>query len=407
VVSSARLEHDLYTANNLVTGLWANVEECVSDNECVLAYLPLAHILEMALENLVLFIGGTLGYGNPRTMSDTSVKNCAGDMRELRPTVMVGVPQVWETIKKGVMSKLGESSPILRNMFWGAFSYKTFMSRNKLPGASILDGIVFKKVRDLTGGRLRFTMNGASGIADETKHFLSLVLAPMLAGYGLTETCANGALGNPLEYSPTAVGPVPAAVEIKLVAIPDMGYETDKKGATPQGEIWIRGKPVMTEYYKNPDETAKALTSDGWFKTGDIGEFDQNGHLKIIDRVKNLVKMQGGEYIALEKLEAVYRGAHTVANVMVHADPQHSRPIAVIMPNEKVLADEAKKLGVDEHNMYHDKKVNSTVLKDLQTNGRRGGLTGMEIVAGVVITDEEWTPPSVSSTSRCLTELPF
>jgi len=388
----ACIKHESLVAG--VTGLLTNVEECVSDKEVILAYLPLAHIFEMALENLVLSIGGTLGYGNPRTLSDTSVKNCAGDMRELRPTVMVGVPQVWETIKKGVMSKLDTASPLLRNLFWGAMSYKTFMSKNKLPFASALDNIVFKKVRDLTGGRLRFTMNGASGISGETKHFLSLVLAPMLTGYGLTETCANGALGCPLEYSSTAIGPVPASVEIKLVAIPDMGYETDKKGQAPQGEIYIRGKPVMTEYYDNPEETAKALTPDGWFKSGDIGEFDKDGHLMVIDRVKNLVKMQGGEYIALEKLEAVYRGTHCVTNVMIHADPEHSRPIAVIMPNEKVLAEEAKKLGVDEHNMYDDKKVNSMVLKDLQNAGRRGGLTGMEIVSGVVITDEEWTPPS-------------
>ncbi|KFH41237.1 Long-chain-fatty-acid--CoA ligase-like protein [Hapsidospora chrysogenum ATCC 11550] len=388
----ACIQHESLVAG--VAGLLTNVEECVSDRECVLAYLPLAHIFEMALENLVLFIGGTLGYGNPRTLSDTSVKNCAGDMRELRPTVMVGVPQVWETIKKGVMSKLDGSSFLLKNLFWGAFNYKAFMSRNKLPGASLLDNIVFKKVRFLTGGRLRFTMNGASGIADDTKLFLSLVLAPMLTGYGLTETTANGSLGCPLEYTPNAVGPVTGSIEVKLVAIPDMGYETDTPGKAPQGEILIRGKPVLKEYYNNPEETKKALTEDGWFKTGDIGEFDEDGHLKVIDRVKNLVKMQGGEYIALEKLEAVYRGAHTVGNIMVHADPNHSRPIAVIMPNEKALVEEAKKLGVDEHNMYHDKKVNSFVLKDLQTVGRHGGLTGIEIVAGVVITDEEWTPAS-------------
>ena len=366
----------------------------MSDKEVVLAYLPLAHIFEMALENLVLFIGGTLGYGNPRTLSDTSMKNSAGDMRELRPTVMVGVPQVWETVKKGVMAKLDTSSPLLKNLFWGAFNWKTFMSRNKLPFASVFDGIVFKKVRELTGGRLRFTMNGASGIADDTKHFLSLVLAPMLAGYGLTETCANGALGCPLEYSPTAVGPIAAAIDVKLVSIPEMNYSADSN--PPQGEIWMKGKPILAEYYDNPDETSKALTEDGWFKTGDIGEFDASGHLKVIDRLKNLVKMQGGEYIALEKLEAVYRGSQTVANVMVHADPNHSRPIAVIMANEKVLAEEAKKLGVDEHSMHSDKKVRSLVLKDLQTTGRRGGLAGMEIVAAVVITDAEWTPASVS-----------
>ncbi|KJZ71152.1 hypothetical protein HIM_09451 [Hirsutella minnesotensis 3608] len=375
-----------------ITGEWTCVDECVSDKDCILGYLPLAHIFEMVLENLVLFIGGTLGYGNPRTLSDVSVKNCAGDMRELRPTIMVGVPQVWETVRKGVMAKLNSSSPLLRSLFWGAFSYKSFMSKNKLPMASIFDSIVFSKVRELTGGRLRFTMNGASGIADGTKQFLSLVLAPMLVGYGLTETCANGALGCPLEYSPNAIGPVSAAIEVKLVSIPDIGYSTDAK--VPQGEIWIKGLPVLKEYFQNPEETAKAITPDGWFKTGDIGEFDADGHLRVIDRVKNLVKMQGGEYIALEKVESVYRGAQIVSNIMVHADAEHSRPIAIIMPNEKVLIEKAKELGVDEHNMYSDSKVCGAALKDLQSAGKQAGLTGMEIVAGVVITDEEWTPNS-------------
>lgn len=376
-----------------VAGLYANVDESITDNECILAYLPLAHIFEMVLENLVLYVGATLGYGNPRTMSDNSVKNCAGDMRELRPTAMVGVPQVWETVRKGVMAKLDASSPVLRSLFWGAFAYKSFMSRNKLPLATIFDGIVFGKVREMTGGRLRFTMNGASGIADGTKHFLSMVLAPMLVGYGLTETCANGALGNPLEYSPSSIGPIPAAVDVKLVSIHDMGYSTDAK--VPQGEICIKGLPLMTGYYENPDETAKALTPDGWFKTGDIGEFDANGHLRVIDRVKNLVKMQGGEYIALEKVESVYRGAQTVANVMVLADAEQSRPIAVIMPNEKVLAEKAKDLGVDEHSMHGSPKVRGAVLKELQALARNTGLSGIETVAGVVITDEEWTPDSV------------
>lgn len=379
-----------------MTGLFTCVEECVSDKECILAYLPLAHIFEMALENLVLFIGGTLGYGNPRTLADSMVKNCFGDMHEFRPTVMVGVPQIWETVKKGVVSKLETASPVLRGLFWTAFNFKGFMTRNKLPGANIFDNIVFSKVRELTGGRLRFTMNGASGISDGTKHFLSLVLAPMLTGYGLTETCANGSLGCPLEYSPNAIGPIPSSCEAKLVSIPDLGYSADS--TPPQGEIWLRGLPIMTKYWDNQEETEKALTPDGWFKTGDIGEFDADGHLRVFDRVKNLVKMQGGEYIALEKLEAVYRGAQTVANVMVHADPEYSRPIAIIMPNEKVLVEKAKELGVHEdniHTMHHNAKVRNFVLKDLQTAAKRAGLVSMETVSGVVITDEEWIPDSV------------
>ncbi|KAK8034854.1 Long-chain acyl-CoA synthetase [Apiospora rasikravindrae] len=375
-----------------VAGLFTCVDECVSSKERVLAYLPLAHILEMALENLVFFIGGTLGYGNPRTLSDNSVKNCAGDMREFKPTVMPGVPQIWETIRKGVMSKLDTSSPIARSLFWSAFRYKGFMARHKLPGATVFDGLVFSKVRDLTGGQLRFTFNGGSGISDATKQFVSLVLAPMMAGYGLTETCATGSLGSPLEYTTTAIGPIPGSCEAKLVSIPDLAYSADDE--VPQGEIWLKGMPVMTGYFKNPEETSKALTPDGWFKTGDIGEFDTKGHLRIIDRVKNLVKMQGGEYIALEKVEAVYRGSQVVANVMVQADAEYARPIAVIMANDKALAAKAEELGVDEHSMHSDRKVRGLVLRDLQATGRRAGLSEMEIVSGVVVTDEEWTPPS-------------
>ncbi|KAG6122150.1 hypothetical protein E4U13_003178 [Claviceps humidiphila] len=376
-----------------VTGLLTCVDECVSDKEFVLAYLPLAHIFEMVLENVVLFIGGTLGYGNPRTLSDVSVKNCAGDMREFRPTALVGVPQVWETVRKGVMAKLDSSSPLLKGLFWAAYNYKSFMLRTKLPLANVFDSIVFSKVRAMTGGRLRFTMNGASGIAESTKQFLSLVLAPMVIGYGLTETCANGALGCPLEYSPNTIGPIPAAIDLKLVSCPELGYHTDNV-KTPQGEIWIKGLPVLKEYYNNPEETAKAVTSDGWFKTGDIGEFHPNGHLRVIDRLKNLVKMQGGEYIALEKVESIYRGAQTVSNVMVHADSEYSRPIAVIMPNEKVLVEKAKELGVVEHEMHTDPKVHNAVLKDLQETAKRAGLSPIEIITGVVISDEEWTPPS-------------
>ncbi|KAH6663592.1 long-chain-fatty-acid-CoA ligase [Plectosphaerella plurivora] len=375
-----------------VAGLYTVIEETVSHNEVVLAYLPLAHIFELVVENLVLFIGGTLGYGNPRTLSDTSVKNCAGDMRELRPTVMVGVPQIWETVKKGVTGKVETSGALTKSLFWGAYNYKNFMTRNRMPFANVLDGIVFAKVRQLTGGRLRFIMNGASGISDGTKQFLSLTLAPMLTGYGLTETGANGALGDPLAYTPDSIGPVPAGADIKLVSLPELGYSADSN--PPQGEILIKGPAIFKEYFNNPEETEKAVTPDGWFKTGDIGEFVADGSLKIIDRVKNLVKMQGGEYIALEKLESVYRSSPFVQNIMVDANPEYNRPIAIIFPNEKILAEQAEKLGVPESHIHTDKKMQAAVLKDLQTVGRAARLSGIELVVAVVLSDEEWTPTS-------------
>lgn len=346
------------------------------------------------MENLVLSFGASLGYGSPRTLSDVSVRKCNGDMRELQPTVLVGVPQVWETVRKGVTQKVESSSAVVRALFWGAFNYKTFMTQKGLPAAGAFDGIVFKKVREMTGGRLRFIMNGASGISDGTKHFLSIVVAPMLTGYGLTETGANGALGSPMEYSSNSIGPVPASVDVKLVSLPELGYST--KTSPPQGEILIKGPSVFKEYYENPEETAKAKTKDGWFKTGDIGEFDENGHLRVIDRVKNLIKMQGGEYIALEKLEAIYRGSDFVHNIMIEGSMEHPKPIAIIFPNEKVFSEKANELGVDEHSMYTDPKMNAAVYKDMVAQGKRAGLVPIEMIAGVVITDEEWTPVNVS-----------
>ncbi|KAF4332785.1 long-chain-fatty-acid ligase [Fusarium beomiforme] len=374
-----------------VAGLYTCVSDCVTNNDVLLAYLPLAHVLEMALENLAFYFGGAVGYGNPRTLSDTSVWNCAGDMRELAPTVMPGVPQVYETIRKGVMTRLN-SSVLLRTLFWRAFAFKSFMAKHKLPGACILDNIVFGKVREMTGGRVRFLFNGGSAISLSTKHFLSMVLAPMFTGYGLTETCANGSLGSPLEFTLHSIGTIPGSIEVKLVSVPEFGYSADAK--IPQGEILIKGTAVMLGYYDNEEETKRSFTEDGWFKTGDVGEFDADGHLRVIDRTKNLVKLLSGEYVALEKLEAIYRGVQRILNVMVYADSDHSRPIAVIMPNESALHHIAQDLGVDDHSMHSDTRVQEALLKDLQAAGKQGGLSSAEIVAGVVITPEEWTPAS-------------
>ncbi|KAI1184676.1 acetyl-CoA synthetase-like protein [Nemania serpens] len=375
-----------------ITGLYEVIAETVSAKEVVLSYLPLAHILEMCVENIVIGMGGTLGYGSPRTLADTSMRNCRGDMRELAPTVMVGVPQVWETIRKGIESQVNSSGALTRSLFWGAYNLKWMLVSTGLPGGSILDNLVFSKVRHMTGGRVRFLFNGGSGISEGTLQFMSMVLAPMVTGYGLTETCSNGSLGCPLQWTPNAIGPAPPSLELKLVSLPDIGYSTSSK--PPQGEILLRGPPVAKEYYKNPEETEKAFTPDGWFRTGDIGEIDSVGHVKVIDRVKNLVKLQGGEYIALEKLEAIYRGSIYVNNLMVYGDSSQPRPIAIISPNEKALAELAKSLDVDHHDMHRSKKVREAVHKDLVIAGKKAGLSGLEMISGVVIVEDEWTPPS-------------
>lgn len=374
------------------------IERYIGPGDGLLTYLPLAHILEFVFENACLFWGGTMGYGNPKTLSDTSVRNCAGDIREFKPTVLVGVPAVWETVKKGIIAKVNAGSPIVKNLFWGAMALKSAMMTYGLPGASVLDAIVFKKLKEATGGRLRICLNGGGPIAKETQRFISLSICPMINGYGLTETTAMGALMDPMKWTDSALGDIPGSIEIKLVDYPEAGYFATNK-PNPQGEIWIRGNSVMDAYYKNDKETEAAFGPDGWFKTGDIGEWDKNGHLNIIDRKKNLIKTLNGEYIALEKLESVYRSATVVANICVYADSQKSKPVAIIVPAEPALKKLAASIGLpdgDLGTLVHNPKLQSAVLKALQDAGRAGGLSGIEIIEGVVMSDEEWTPQNVS-----------
>lgn len=408
------LKHSAVLAS--IAGVTTIVGQYLGPGDRLLTYLPQAHILEFVFETACLYWGGTMGYGSPKTLSDTSVRNCKGDIREFKPTILVGVPAVWESVKKGIIAKVNQGSPVVRNLFWGALAAKSFLMSSGLPGTAILDAVVFKKIKDATGGSLRVCMNGGGPIARDTQRFISMAITPMLGGYGLTETTAMGALNDPLHWTDTALGDIPSSIEVKLVDFEDAGYFAANN--PPQGEIWIRGAPVFSGYFENEQETKEALTEDGWMKTGDIGEFDKNGHLRIIDRKKNLVKTLNGEYIALEKvrsypilliltdgevqLESIYRSATVVANICVYAASDRNKPIAIIVPAEPALKKLAHENGIDGNgleDLVHDKTLNGIVLKEMQKAGRDGGLAGIEIIEGVVMSDEEWNPQNVRDQS--------
>ncbi|KAK4499097.1 hypothetical protein PRZ48_009609 [Zasmidium cellare] len=398
----------LLTHKNVVaaiSGVDVIVGPYLGPGDGLLTYLPLAHILEFVFESACLYWGGTMGYGNPKTISDASMKNCKGDIAEFKPTILVGVPAVWETVKKGIQAKVAKLNPISRNMFWGAMTAKNFMMNNSsyLPGShigtSIVDNVVFKKVAEATGGRLRICMNGGGPVAKETQRFISMCIAPMVSGYGLTETSAMGALMDPLSWTDESLGEITGAVEVKLVDFPDAGYYSTN--TPPQGEIWIRGDSVTVGYLDLEKENKESF-QDGWFKTGDIGEFNQRGELRIIDRKKNLVKTLNGEYIALEKLESVYRSCHVVGNICVYAAQDQNKPIAIVVPAEPALKQLANDNGVSGNgleDLCSDKKVNDLVLKEMQAAGKKGGLSGFEIIEGVVLADEAWTPENGLVTS--------
>ncbi|KAL3423268.1 AMP-binding enzyme [Phlyctema vagabunda] len=380
-----------------VAGEYTILGDSLGPKDALLTFLPLAHIFEFVVEHLFLFLGATMGYGTVRTLSASSMRNCKGDIQEFRPTLLVGVPAVWETVKKGIVAQVNSGSAAVQKLFWGALQTKSMLLSKGLPGTGVLDAVVFKKVKMATGGRLRLTMNGGGPIAKDTQEFISLAIAPMINGYGMTETTAMGTLCDPMAWTSNAHGDIPSCIEIKFVDFPDAGYFATND--PPQGEVWIRGHSVLEEYYENPEESASAITPDGWFKTGDIGEWDKNGHLRIIDRKKNLVKTLNGEYIALEKLESVYRSATVVANICVYASASESKPIAIIVPAEPALKALAEEIGVEGHglgDLVHNEKLQKAVLKQLQSVGSKANFAAMEIIDGVVLADEEWLPQNVS-----------
>jgi long-chain acyl-CoA synthetase len=157
-------------------------------NDVYLAYLPLAHIMEFISEHVFLFWGVCIGYGSPRTLFDTSVEGCKGDLRELRPTFMVGVPAIWERARKSIMASIAASSPDQQAVFWDALRDKKKAFEDGAIFPSERDTAAFSNVRGLFGGRLRFMMTGGSGIAKHTQEFISFVVAPVTGGFGMTET---------------------------------------------------------------------------------------------------------------------------------------------------------------------------------------------------------------------------
>lgn len=395
---------------NIVAGLAgiSNVidKSIVNERDRIIAFLPLAHIFELAFELITFYWGGILGYAGVKTLSDTSVRNCEGDMKAFKPSIMVGVPAVWEQVRKGILGQISKQPSMTQKIFWAAYYAKVKCDKYKIPLLpAIISNVIFKKVKQATGGNIRLMLNGGSPLSHDAQEFISTLIGPMLIGYGLTETVANTAIVSPNTFEFDVCGQLTGAIKVKLVDVEELGYFAKDD----QGEVWINGNPVLEEYYHNDKETNAAIfvdpeTKERWFMTGDIGCWTPTGQLKIIDRKKNLVKTMNGEYIALEKLESVYRSNAYLDNICVYADQSKVKPIGIAVPNHKKCAEKAIELGLikheDElHNVLHEQKLTDAILQELLKTGKSQGLAGIELILNVVLFDGEWTPDSGFVTS--------
>ena len=399
------LSHENIVAG--IAGVSINVPDTLlNKSDRIISFLPLAHIFELVFELITFYWGGIAGYANVKTLTDASCKNCDGDMKAFKPTIMVGVAAVWEAVKKGILSQIEKQPSTTQKIFWSAYNLKVNSKKYHIPFIpSLVDNLILKKIKAATGGNIRLLLNGGSPISGETQRFITNTIAPMLIGYGLTETCANTCVTmiNHFEYD--VAGSLVGSITVKLIDVPDAGYYAKNN----QGEILIKGAPVLKEYYQNPEETKKAFEyEEGWFSTGDIGEWTSNGSLKVIDRKKNLVKTLNGEYIALEKLESIYRSNKYVLNICCYADENKVKPIGIVLPNEAQVKELIVKLGLNEGKSANDIEVshftnNSKLLKELNKSiletGKSGGLNGIELILGIVLVDDEWTPENGFVTS--------
>ncbi|WWD17065.1 hypothetical protein CI109_101502 [Kwoniella shandongensis] len=388
----------LLTHGNVVAAIasvWQLLYEFLTPKDAYLAFLPLAHILEFVVENSFIFAGLPIGYGRVKTLTDASVRECKGDIAEFRPTILVGVPAVWELIRKGILTKVDQAGAAKKSVFNFALKAKQAATNYSIPFvAGLTDTVVFNAVRAQTGGRLKIMFNGGGAVSKSTQSFLCNALVTMIQGYGLTESTAMAAILNPgwMQYG-VAGGPVPAA-EIKLIDAPDAGYFSTN--TLPQGEILIRGPAIFKGYYKRPDLDKEAFTADGWFRTGDVGQWNKDGTLSIIDRLKNLVKLSGGEYIAVEYLESIYKSCPLVANGAIIANGEHNQPMMVVVAHPVNFPAFAKKNGLgdgeDLEHLCRDDQAVEAALKELNAVARKAGLKGMELLESIVLTADEWTP---------------
>ncbi|MGE3527234.1 MAG: long-chain fatty acid--CoA ligase [Gemmatimonadales bacterium] len=304
--------------SNVVSGL--AVLHLRDTDEC-LSFLPLSHIFErMAGHYCMVYAGCIINYA-------LSIDTVSDDLIARSPTVVLSVPRLYEKIYARVLENALSGSGIKKAIFfWAKRTAEAWaelaIEKQPIPGGlgfrkSIADKLVFSKLKARTGGRLRFFVSGGAPLSAEIAKFFFAAGLPILEGYGLTETSPVITVNTFEHQRLGSVGPAIPGVEVKIAA---------------DGEVLTRGPHVMKGYYRKPEATAEAIDAEGWFHTGDIGEIDADGFLKITDRKKDIIVTAGGKNIAPQPIEGKVKGNKFVANAVMLGD-KRKFPIMLIVPN--------------------------------------------------------------------------
>ncbi|MEY3385986.1 MAG: hypothetical protein RIR53_797 [Bacteroidota bacterium] len=342
----------MLTHNNLVSNvLSSQTVITLYDTDSLVSYLPLCHIFErMAGFYLAFSVGGSL------TIAE-SIETVAELMRQVRPTMMTSVPRLFERIRLRILSTVEKDKPIKQKIFRWAYSVGEAVIDGKggpLVGLqhALADKLVFSKIRDRFGGRLRFFVSGGAALNPEIGRFFQVFGIKIVEGYGLTESSPVISVHRLEDIALGTVGtPIPG-VEVKIA---------------DDGEILARGPNIMRGYWRNEEETAKSIDPEGWLHTGDIGEFNDKGHLRITDRKKHLLVSSGGKNIAPQPIEALIAQCPFVDQVMLVGDAREYCTALLVLDKEaaKAWAEKNAIVATEWEELVGNPSLRSTVEKEI------------------------------------------
>ncbi len=298
----------MLTHKNLVTAALGVNDDLEDETDTALLFLPLAHSFARIVHHSAAWLGSTVAL-----VAD--VARVQEALIRTRPTILPAVPRVYEKIHANALGEIERSSSAKRAIGrWaldvGSRTSKFERSGEPLPAwlriqGRLADALVFSKVRARLGGRLRIGISGAAPLGVDVLEFFHSLNMLVVEGYGLTETSSSLAVNDPDDYRFGTVGRAVDGCEVKL--------DSD-------GEILVRSDSVFAGYYKEPEATAAVFTEDGWFRTGDVGEIDEDGFIKITDRKKDLIITAGGKNIAPQNLENALKASRFVSQAVVVGD---------------------------------------------------------------------------------------
>jgi long-chain acyl-CoA synthetase len=308
-------------------------ESGVREGDVHLLFLPLAH----SFARMESFLGIRLGL---TTAFAESIEKLPENLREVSPDFICSVPRVFEKVYARILTGVDAAPPVRQRIFRWALGVGRRVSRLEREGRPIppalraqhglANRLVFGKLRAALGGKLRFCVSGGAPLAAEIAEFFHAAGILILEGYGLTETCPILASNHPGAYKFGTVGRPFPGVEVRIAE---------------DGEIVARGPNIAQGYYRKGEETAAVFRPEGWFHTGDVGEIDAQGYLRITDRKKDLIKTSGGSYVAPQHIENLLKGDPFVSQALVEGD-RRPYPVALITVNPEELAKLARERGL-------------------------------------------------------------